>query len=359
MNLLILIAALSVLIIIHELGHFLTARAFGVKVERFSIGFGPVLLKRKAGQTEYAVSLLPLGGYVKMAGEQAGEATGSPEEYGSRPVWQRFAIVGAGPVVNYAAGIFLFTVVFWAGYPVLVPRIGAVMENYPAAEAGLLPGDRIVRINEKPADSWEALTETIRKQTSGAPVRFLVKRDGAERVIEVQPQVREGRSIFGKPARVAMVGMTPSGEVQLVRYGLIEAAVKSVEHAIWLTGMTFQAFWYMATGAMPIKDSLTGPVGIFYLTTSAAALGWRYLLQLFALLSVSLGIFNVLPIPVLDGGHLAFLAVEGLRRKPVSMRIQEKMSQVGMCLLLGMLLMVTYNDLAKIGVFEKITGLFR
>lgn len=359
MTALVLLISLSVLILLHELGHFVVARRFGVRVERFSIGFGPVLWTWRRGDTDYALSVLPLGGYVKMAGEQPGGAARKPWEYGSRPVGQRAGIVLAGPLVNYLMGIGLFIGLFGTGYPALAPQVGTVLEGYPAALAGLQPRDRILAVDGAPVESWDGLTERIRRQTSGAPVQFRLQRAGLERVVTVSPRIRSGRTPFGWRTRMAVVGMTPSGEVHLVRYGWPRAIVEGVRRAWWLTVMTFQSLWQLLTGMVSMKESLTGPVGIFYLTSSAARLGWRYLVQLFAVLSVSLAIFNVLPIPVLDGGHLFFLGWEGLRRRPVSVRVQETLTQVGVCLLLGMLLFVTYNDVIKFQLVQRLGGWFK
>ncbi|OGX40672.1 MAG: RIP metalloprotease RseP [Omnitrophica WOR_2 bacterium RIFCSPHIGHO2_02_FULL_68_15] len=349
---LILLIALSILIIVHEAGHFVVARRCGVRVERFSIGFGPVLLRWRRGETDYAISAFPLGGYVKMAGEQGDGRTGARWEYGSQPVWRRAGIVLAGPLVNYATGILLFTFLFWAGSPTLMPTIGGVLEGYPAAAAGLRPGDRIVAVAGAPVESWEQVTARIRRQTSGAPVVLLIQREGAEQAITVTPTVRTG-------TRTAVVGLTPSDEVRIVRAPLPEAAVRGVGRAWDLTVMTGVSLWQMVTGALPLKESLTGPVGIFYITSSAAALGWRYLVQLFAVLSVSLAIFNLLPLPVLDGGHLAFLLIERIRRRPVSLKIQEVATQAGMVFLIGMLLVVTYHDLSRFQLVSRLTGLFK
>lgn len=346
MTIVVLLVCLSVLIIVHEWGHFATARRLGVRVERFSIGFGPRLWRWKPGETEYAVSLFPLGGYVKLAGESPEARTGASWEYGSRPVWQRAGIVAAGPVVNYVTGLALFIMIFWAGFPRLAPTVGGLVEGYPAAAAGVRAGDRIAAVNGRPVDSWEAVTTQIRQATSGAPIQLAIRRDGAEQMIAVSPQITAG---------VAVIGMTPAEEIQIIRYALPRAIVEGAQRAWWLTVMTYQALWQLATGALPIKESLTGPVGIFYLTSSAAALGWRYVAQLMAVLSVSLAIFNLLPIPVLDGGHLLFLGIERLRRRPVSLKVQAVMTQAGMYLLLGVLLLVTYNDLVKFQLLQRVT----
>lgn len=357
---LILLVALSILILVHEAGHFVVARWLGVRVERFSIGFGPVLLRWRRGETEYAVSALPLGGYVKMAGETAADRqTGARWEYSSHPVRHRAGIVLAGPLVNYVTGTFLFIALFWAGAPTLMPTIGSVLAGYPAAAAGIRPGDHLLAVAGTPVDSWEAITAQIRRQTSGGPIPLTLRRDGAELTIAVTPVIRHGRTLFGRTTSVAVVGLAPSDAVRIVRLPLPSAVTHGVERTWMLTVMTVQSLWQLVTGALPLTESLTGPVGIFYITSSAAALGWRYLLQLFAVLSVSLAIFNVLPLPVLDGGHLAFLLVERLRRRPVSVKVQEVATQAGMALLIGVLLVVTYHDLAKFQLLSRFTGLFK
>ena len=358
-TMLLLIASLSLLILVHEAGHFLMARWLGIRVERFSIGFGPVLLRRRLGETEYVVSLLPLGGYVKMAGEQSDERTGACWEYGSRSVWQRASVIVGGPLVNYLLGLALFIGVFWSGYPVLTPRVGAVLDGYPAAAAGVQPGDQIVALDGAPVDSWEMVTDRVRRATSGASLRLSIEREGVAQTIVVTPRVQTGRSVLGKATPVAVVGLTPAGDVRITRYAFPSAVWHGVQRTVWLTSMTYQALWQMLVGALPVQDSLTGPVGIFYLTSSAAALGIRYVVQLMAIVSVSLAIFNLLPIPVLDGGHLAFLVWERVRRRPVSLRLQERMTRAGFCLLLGVMVVATYHDLIKFQVIQRIASVFQ
>lgn len=356
---LILLAALSVLIFVHEAGHFLVARRCGVRVERFSIGFGPVILRWTRGETEYVVSLLPLGGYVKMAGEGVEDPkTGAAYEYSSQPIPRRAAIIAAGPLVNYATGILLFIVMFRAGAPTLMPTVGAVLPDYPAAAAGVQPGDRIVRVGDVAVDSWEAVTTQIRRRTTGTAIPVVLQRDGVEQTVEITPKIRQTRGLFGS-SKTAMIGLTPSNDVRIVRMSWPGSVQQGLSRAWELTVLTYRSLWQLITGSMPIKESLTGPVGIFYITSSAAAMGWQYLCQLFAVLSVSLAIFNLLPLPVLDGGHLLFLAIETVRRRPVSRRVQEVATQAGMALLIGMMLVVTYHDLSRFQLFARMSEFFK
>ena len=345
---------LSIIIVVHELGHFLMARAVGVKVERFSLGFGPQLLRVTRGGTEYALSLFPFGGYVKMAGEatEIEEGPKKPWEYRARSVWERFSIVLAGPLINYLTGFGLFVLIFCVGAPVLSTKIGQVLEGYPAAQAGLQSGDRILSINGKPMDTWEDVTQSIHSQTG--LVGLTVEREGKPFTLTLQPQLKEVTNLIGQKVRVSMVGITPSDEVESRRYPFSQAVFKAAQRIWTLTSLTLQALWRMLTGGLSIKESVTGPIGIFYLTSSVAKQGLISLLQLIAILSTSLGLFNLLPVPVLDGGHLLFLFLERVKGRPVSIRAQDLMTRVGLGLLALLLVVVTYNDLVKFKIADRL-----
>ena len=349
---------LSLIILVHEWGHFIFARIIGVKVERFSFGFGPLLLRWTRGGTEYALSLLPFGGYVKLAGENEEGRTAAPAkpwEYRSRSVGQRSAIVLAGPLINYLLGFSLFFLVFVVGAPVYTPRIGGLLKGYPAAEAGLREGDRILAVNGRPVSAWEEMTLAIQAQTDA--VTLTVQRE--ERVFPqvVRPKVLERTNLFGSTVRTGMVGITPSDEVQIRRYSPPRALLKAAAQVGFLTRATLQSLWAIATGGLSLKESFTGPIGIFYITSSVAEQGITPLLQLIAVLSTSIGFFNLLPVPVLDGGHLLFLALEKLRGRSVSLRAQEAMTRVGLGLLLLLLAVVTYNDLLRFNIGSRLMGL--
>lgn len=353
------ILTLSLIILVHEWGHFAVARLIGVKVERFSFGFGPRVAGWVRGGTEYWVSLLPFGGYVKLAGEADESGGGQPPqrwEYRGRTIGERIAIVAAGPLINYLLGFLLFFTVFQLGAPVFTSRVGRVMEGYPAAQAGLQPGDRILSINGRPVTTWEEMTQAIQKQTG--TVSLVMEREGKAFPQAIEPKFSEKTSIFGQKTRTAMVGITPSDEVMVQKYSAGDAAGKAAYQLWFLTKVTLQSLWGMVTGGVSIKESVTGPIGIFQITATVAEQGLTPLLQLIAVLSTSIGIFNFLPIPVLDGGHLAFLAAEGVLGKPVSLRAQETLTRVGLGLLLLLLAVVTYNDLLRFGIGGKIMGLF-
>lgn len=347
---------LSLIILVHEWGHFVVARWIGVKVERFSFGFGPRLLTWTRKGTEYALSLLPFGGYVKLAGESP-EAGGPvhPWEYRGRSIGERMLIVLAGPAINYLLGFLLFILVFTAGFPVPTARIGRVLEGYPAAQAGLAPGDRILSINGRTVGTWEEMTQLIQSQTDSITLQIQRGKETLSRT--VQPKVLERRTLFGGIIRRGMVGVVPSEEVQLQRYALPQAILRAGSQVWILTWVTLQSLLNIVTGTLSLKESFTGPIGIFYITSSVAQQGIVALLHLIAVLSTSIGFFNFLPIPVLDGGHLAFLSAEKLRGKPVPLQTQEAMTRVGLGLLLLLLAVVTYNDLLRFDIGGRLRTL--
>ncbi len=346
------LGTLSFIIIVHEWGHFIVARRIGVKVERFSIGFGPKLFGFTRGETEYVICLFPFGGYVKMAGEAEEEGPVKPWEYRARPIWQRMAIVLAGPAVNYVTGFLLFAFIFVVGAPILSAKIGVVLKDYPAAVAGLREGDRVLSVNGKPTQSWDEVTKEIHSQTQS--VTLVVQREGRTLTCVLQPQVKEVANLLGVKMKIGMVGIAPSDEAFTRRYPIHQAVAMAGERVVTLTVMTVQALWRIATGGMSVKESMTGPVGIFVLTSTVAQQGIMHLLQLIAVLSTSLGFFNLLPVPVLDGGHCLFLAIEKLKGSPVSLRIQEMMVRMGLGLLLLLLVVVTYNDVIRFGIVDKL-----
>ena len=342
------IAVLSILILVHELGHFAMAKRCGVKVERFSLGFGPKLIAVTKGETEYCLSAIPLGGYVKMAGESPQDSlTGASWEFLSKSPGERFSIVIFGPLLNYLLGFLLFSATFMLGSPTLTNKVGKVLDEYPAKEAGVLAGDEVVSIDGEKVVYWDELTEIMHKKLEGT-VRLVIMRDGASKELTLKPRVKEFKDIFGKEIKVAMVGIAPSEELVFQKFGPLEALSRGFSKTIELTVVTFKALGSLVTGRMSMRESVTGPIGIFMITAKAASLGLVYLLNIMAIISTSLAIFNILPIPILDGGHLAFIAIERLRRRPVSPRIQETVSQIGFGLLLLLMFFVFYFDIMRV-----------
>ncbi len=354
---------LGILILIHELGHFIACRLTGVRVEKFSIGFGPEILKFQGPETAYVISLFPLGGFVKPAGEMASEVEGGvpkPGDYLAAPLPAKIFIVTAGVIMNYLLAFMLFAWVFMIGRPIPGTVIGGFIEGYPAKASALSTGDRIVSINGAPVSTWQAMTEEINRLETAELLLTVEKKgtQGAVYDVRLTPKVENANDLFGKPVTVKRLGITPSPESQIFeKYPLRQAVVKGADSVISLTVMTHKAIFYMLTGRMSAR-AMAGPIGIVAMTGSAAKLGLPYVLQLAASLSVSLAVINLLPIPALDGGHFFFLLWEAVTRRRVSYKVQERLTQAGFALLMVLMIFVIYNDLVNLSVFEKVRQFF-
>ncbi|MCG3176206.1 MAG: Metalloprotease MmpA [Candidatus Omnitrophica bacterium] len=346
------IAVLSVLVVIHEYGHYLMARLAGIRVDKFSIGFGPVLFGRKFGDTEFAFSLLPFGGYVKLAGESPEEAKGKPDEFQSKSSLQKLAVVVAGPLMNALLAFVLFTSVFLIGEPVLTTRIGKVLENTPASMAGLKEGDVIRAVDGQLVSDWEELLERIRA-TEGRLSLTVVRGDEPMR-IAITPKSQEAKDALGKGRRVPFIGVAPSAEIAHIPHDPLTAARMGAERLWTMTSMIFASIGMMITGSMPFKESVTGPIGIYYMTQQAAEMGWAYLLYFTGSLSVSLFVLNLLPVPVLDGGHVLFILIEKIKGGPLREAVKERMTQVGMGLILILMMFVIFQDIRRFAVLDNL-----
>ncbi len=352
---------LGVLIFVHELGHFLACRFANVGVEKFSIGFGRELISWQGKETRYSISLIPFGGFVKPRGETYEEIKERGGKIDSRDflaasIWNRFLILVAGVAMNFLFAYILFASVFLVGRPILSSTIGGFMKGYPAETSGLNPGDKITQINGHLVNNWQDLTLQI-LQSKGKQLEFSVLRHGNRLNLTVVPQFEEGRDIFGQTKQVPRIGIKPSEEFIVERYGFKDSIIKAAEFEWNLTALTYQALWRLVTGQLSFK-SISGPIGIVSMAGSVARMGIIALLQFAAVLSVSLGVINSLPIPALDGGHLFFLAIEAVRRKQLSLKVQEKMTQVGFYFLMALMVLVVFNDLMNIGAIDKIKSLF-
>lgn len=350
------IFVLGVLVVVHEFGHFIVARLVGIRAEKFSIGFGPKIFARKIGQTEFIVSLLPLGGFVKLAGESPEEAKGEADEFQAKPLWQRIAVVLAGPAMNALLAYVLFVFVFLIGQPTLTSKIGKVLADTPAQAAGIVEGDRIITVNGVEVSTWDQVLEQVHVQTG--ELRLSVDREGQLRDVDVTPMMREMPDLSGRMKKRAFLGVAPANEIIQVKSGFLAAWGLAAERVWEMTVMILASMWLMVTGALPFKDSMTGPIGIFFMTQQAAQMGFAYLLYFMGSLSVSLFVLNLLPIPVLDGGHLLFMLIEKLKGSPVSERLRERLTQGGMVLLLGLMAFVILQDLSRFSILENLMGLF-
>jgi regulator of sigma E protease len=338
---------LGILIVIHELGHFLVAKKSGVGVITFSIGFGPKLFKKKIGETEYAVSAFPLGGYVKMVGEDPEDEVSAVDihkSFAHQPLAKRAAIVAAGPISNLllAVVIFLWTFVTY-GVPVSTTQIGGITQNSPAAAAGLQKGDRIVGVGDQPIEKWEDLSRRI-KESQGQPLHLRIMRDSREIEITVSPARSETRNVFGEKQEVWFIGIASEPAIErgnpLLAVG--QAFYKTGEYSV----VTLLALFKMVTGDLSPKN-LGGPLLIAQMAGQQAREGLASFFFFVAMLSINLGVLNLLPIPVLDGGHLFFFLLEWLLGRPVEVKQRERAQQVGIFILIGVMIYAFYNDIAR------------
>ncbi|MBM3777857.1 MAG: RIP metalloprotease RseP [Acidimicrobiia bacterium] len=424
---------LGVLIFVHELGHYLMARRQGVRVLTFSLGFGPKILNVRRGDTDYCVSIIPLGGYVKMAGENPEDPrAGQPDEFLSKTKWQRFQILIAGPAMNILLALVVTAVVLMQGtqvpaYDDQPAVIGGLVEGSPAAAAGIQRGDRILSVAGDATPTWadlvlaigirperevaitlargaETLAVTVRTGSetqfetgtigvqpdinpvivsvvpgspaeaaglrvgdvvlavdgmrtvmpsdlvaatadkAGVPIELTILSDGTERTVRVTPELREGRGMIGISPSVPTVDFQPSP---------LQAVTMSVDRTIEGSSLIFKTVGHLLSGEASPRQ-LMGPVAIAQLSGQSAEAGWVPLFALMSIISLNLGILNLLPIPVLDGGHILILALEGIARRDFSIRVKEKMLMAGFVLLFMLMITVIYNDLTRISWIEAL-----
>ncbi len=424
---------LGVLVFVHELGHFLAARRLGVRVLTFSLGFGPKILKFRRGDTEYCVSVIPLGGYVKMAGETPDDPrTGRPDEFMSKTKWERFQILIMGPVMNIVLAVVVMAVVLAQGAEVPVyqdqpPVVGAVAPGSPAEQAGIQRGDLILDVAGGQVDTWEDLfiavgtrpdrdvsvtlrragqtqTVTVRpvpetrfeigsigvmpdinpivasviagepaeragllagdvvlavngermvtrtqlveaiSRNGGREIELTIQREGRQQLVSATPEQRGDRGMLGIYVTEPTRSFTP---------GPFEALQLSVQRNIEFSGLIFRTLGSLIVGETSPRQ-LMGPVAIAQLSGESARAGWIALFTLMASISLNLGLLNLLPIPVLDGGHILIIGLEGVARRDFSMAVKEKMLLAGFVLLMMLMVTVIYNDLTRVSWIENL-----
>ena len=430
------IFVIGVLVFVHELGHYLAARRVGVRVLTFSIGFGPRLLGFTRGGTEYKVAAIPLGGYVKMAGETVeDQRSGAPDEFLSKTKWQRFQVLIAGPAMNILLAIVVLWIVLLQGatvpaYRDMAPVIGAFERNAPAAEAGLQVGDRILRVDDRAVETWDDVLMAVAGKAR-REVALLVERNGEHRTFTVVPRA-EGKYEVGdigvlpdthpsipsvnpgepadraglKPGDVILsvagetvsfarqvselitehgaggkeiivrvlrdgqeldfpvtpiqrdtgqwaIGIAITDQVERIEPGVFEAFRMSLEQNWEATGLIFRTLVGLFTGETSPRQ-LMGPVGIAGLSGESARAGFIPLLSLLASISLNLGLLNLLPLPVLDGGHILIILLEGIARRDFSVRVKERMLVAGFVLLMLLMVAVIYNDLTRVEWVENL-----
>jgi regulator of sigma E protease len=339
---------LSAMIFFHELGHYSAARFFGVYVEVFSIGFGKRLASFRWLNTQWQISAIPLGGYVKMKGQDDLDPTAissDNDSYNAKKPWQRIIILLAGPLANFALAWVFFYAIALGGPQTLSPIIGNVLKDSPAAIAGLQKGDIVHKINNERIQEWNELSDIIK--SSVHPVTFEIERNHQPMFITITPKVTQTHNIFKETVYQPMVGIAPSGDVHTLELSGISAFSYATDETYKSSLLIFQSVQKLITGVVPAKE-VGGVVSIAKITADAAEYGWMSLLFFSALISVNLGVLNLLPIPALDGGHIMFNLYEMIRRRAPSEAVITRLTIGGWVLLLGLMSLGLYNDITRL-----------
>lgn len=386
---------LGLVVTVHELGHFLAAKALGTKIDRFAIGFGRAITSwtDKSG-VEWRLGWLPIGGYVRFAGDENAASIPDAEDLATmrrdlvdqgrgaeigryfhfKPIWQRAVIVAAGPFANFVLATAIFAALLMSfGEMVLPFRVAAVTADSPAAAAGFRVGDRVVAVNGREMPGFNDVLQVIRVR-GGVPTTFTVERDGGRIELTATPAWQVQDDPVGGKQRVGVLGLRPAqspSDYTRVRYNPVEAIGAGAARTVDVLRTTVYYLGRMITGQVS-TDQLRGPLGIASVTKNVTQLGVEgapnlgamlmgaglNLAQLAALISVSIGFMNLLPVPVLDGGHLMFYAYEAVTRRPLAAKVQAAGYRVGLALVLGLMLFATWNDLQRLRVFNLFGGLF-
>ena len=348
MGIFVAILVLSVLIFFHELGHFAVARFFGVQVDVFSIGFGKKLYSKVIGKTQWSISLIPLGGYVKMKGQDDLDPTKisyDDDSYNSKKPWQKILILLAGPFANFLLAFILYFAIANLGVPKLLSSIGSVAPDSPAMSAGLLKGDDIVKINSKDISYWADVGESI-NQTSDN-ITLVIKRENELITLTLIPKVIDDINIFGEKITRRIIGISPSGKQTTVYFGLVDGLYYAWDETKKASMLIVESIQKLITGVVS-SDKLGGIITIVDVTAQASSAGLLSLFFFTALISVNLGVLNLLPIPALDGGHIMFNLYEMFTGRTPSESVMWYMTVIGWTMLLSLMVLGLYNDINRL-----------
>lgn len=345
------IVLLGVLIFIHELGHFLAARACGVGVVKFSLGFGPKIFGKKIGETEYVLSWIPLGGFVKLLGE-AGDEMLSPEDekrsFLKQATWKKMLIVFAGPLFNFLLALVIFVIIFMYGVPSMTTEIGEIQKDSAAYEAGLASGDKIISLDGKPILRWEELRPAI-AEGKGKETEIVVERKTEKKRFLIKPKAAKSQNVFGEEVATYLIGVSPSGKTIIEKKNPGEAVVAACAKTWEISKLTVLAVVKMVEGTISPR-TLGGPIFIAQVAGAQVKEGIIPFILFMALLSINLGVINLFPIPVLDGGHIMFYAIEMVIRREISVRVKEIAQQAGFVILILLMFFVIMIDIERMNL---------
>jgi len=340
---------LGVLVFVHELGHFLLAKRLGVIVLKFSLGFGPKLIGKKIGETEYQIAAFPLGGFVKPLGEDPSEEVKEEDRSRSlwaQPIWKRALIIGAGPLFNFLLAAALFSSINLFGIPYYPAKIGEVSSGLPAETAGLKKGDVVLSVNGEEVMRWDDLSKIIRN-SKGEELLIKLKRDGEIFEVKVTPKASTQKDLFGEEIPVFVIGITPFDEIIIEKVGPFTAVGKGLSQTWVGIKLTVVSIIKLIQRVIPAK-TIGGPILIAQMAGEQAKRGLLSLILFMAILSINLGVINLFPIPILDGGHFLFLGLEAILRRPLSIKKMEIAQQIGLIFIILLMLFAFYNDLIRV-----------
>jgi len=348
MGTIISLLAISFLIFFHEFGHFLIARLFGVRVEVFSIGFGKKLYTKEYNGTQYALSMIPLGGYVQMKGQDDTDPTKvsyDADSYNTKKPWQRIFILLAGPFANFVLAFFLYLAIGNMGVARFAPIIGSLSDNFPAKISGLQKNDTVLAINSHNVRTWNELSNFIKNSKNS--IIFKIKRDKQIKNIKVTPKINSYKNMFGEIMQKKMVGIAPTGKIITLKLNFSQSIIYATNETKNATMMIVRSLQKLIEGVVPVKD-MGGIISIVQVTAKASSAGIVALFALTALISVNLGVLNLLPIPALDGGHIMFNLYEMITKRVPSEKVLYYLTLGGWVFLLSLMAFTIFNDIYRI-----------